>query len=154
MYNENTMGRGWTRIPQNKTNTKMKITKSLIAMRKQDTDGVFRLDQNRVLTNLPDAWGSSSSIIAFHHNDQVRNYDVTMTMPENREIYQRLSEGCEAHKYYADPIFSSKQMFQAILSFNNADAVIESPGDAFDMDGINDIDPNDQSRIRIERDCE
>ena len=57
VYTENTMGRGWKRIPQKKINAKMKITKLLIAMRKQDTDGVRRLDQNRVLTNISGTWG-------------------------------------------------------------------------------------------------
>ena len=82
-------------------------------------------------------------------------YGVTMTMPENGKFFQQLSEGYKALKHHDNPPFNLKQIFQVIvLYFNIADAVIELPGDVFDMDGINNMDPNNQSRIRIERDCE
>lgn len=54
MYVENTMGRGWSKLPKYKSNVKTKIVKRLLAMRKL-IDGEYTLDQTRVigtLTNL------------------------------------------------------------------------------------------------------
>ena len=56
--------------------------------------------------------------------------------------------------HHDDPGFSPKEIFQNIaLSFNNDDIELHLPGDAYDLIGIEDINPNDPDRIRITRDC-
>ena len=51
VYVENTMGRGWSKLPKNKTNVKTKIVERLLAMRKL-IDGEYTLDQTRVIGTL------------------------------------------------------------------------------------------------------
>ena len=38
------MDRGWGKVPTNKSDTKMKIIRSLISMRKEGEDGKYILD--------------------------------------------------------------------------------------------------------------
>ena len=44
MSSENELGRGWDKLPKNKSDAKLKIIKSLIAMRKQGDTGEYTLD--------------------------------------------------------------------------------------------------------------
>ena len=47
-----------------------------------------------------------------------------------------------------------KQMFQNVcLKFNDERVIVESPPDYYAMGETNGIDANDNSRIRITRDC-
>ena len=46
------------------------------------------------------------------------------------------------------------QMFQNLaFAFNNEDVKVTIPDDAYDLENIEEIDPNDITRIRIHRDC-
>ena len=149
------MGRGWGSVPKNKSDAKMKIIKSLISMRKQnDAGNEYELDQSFYLATLQRMWGESRPCMQLQHNDRVRVYGLVMAKEDNREIYQRLAEGVTSRRSLDDPALSLKQMFQNIaVEFNNDDIMVELPADAFDMDCIVDINPNDYSRMRITRDC-
>ena len=154
MFVEKEMGRGWVKIPKNRTDVKLKIIERLLALRRRDDQGKYSLGQNRVLLLLSNTWGNASVSSEIHFNDRVRLCKVIMSLDENREYYQRLAEGCSSRKHLDDPEFSMKQIFQTLaFSFNNEKVIVEFPKDAWDLDGIEEIDPNDRSRIRISRDC-
>ena len=48
LYSENEMGRGWKKLPRNKTDIKIKIVQRLLAMRKL-VDENFVLDQYKFI---------------------------------------------------------------------------------------------------------
>ena len=54
---ENTLGRGWGKVPENKSNAKLKIIGIVLALRKENDDGNYILDQNRILSMLSNMWG-------------------------------------------------------------------------------------------------
>ena len=54
---ESELGRGWEKVPINKTDSKNKIINILLATRKTDTNGVYNLDQGRVIAMLANVWG-------------------------------------------------------------------------------------------------
>ena len=66
MYVENNMGRGWSKIPKNKTNVKTKIVERLLAMRKL-VDGKYTLDQTQVIGTFTNMWGSVRPAAILHH---------------------------------------------------------------------------------------
>ena len=77
-----------------------------------------------------------------------------MTRPENRETYQRLAEGVTNRKHLDDPSLGLKQLFQNVaLEFSNEEVMVELTEEAMYLSGIQDIDPNDRSRMRANRDC-
>ena len=55
--NEYTCGRGWAKVPKNKTDAKVKIIDVLLAIRKEDEQGIFKLEHNRILSMLSYMWG-------------------------------------------------------------------------------------------------
>ena len=91
---ENTLGRGWAKVPKNKSDAKLKIVGVILALRKENDDGCFSLDQTQILDILSNMWGSSKSVNSIHYNDRIRVYGIIMAIPANRHIYQRLAEGC------------------------------------------------------------
>ena len=53
-----------------------------------------------------------------------------------------------------DPSLSPTGIFSKLqLEFNREDVVVEIPPDAVDIADVDNIDPNDMSRITIQRDC-
>ena len=148
------MGRGWAKLPKNKTNVKVKIVERLLALRKTKDDE-YVLDQSRIIGILSNVWGSVRPAATIHHNDRVRVFGIVMTIEENRYMYQRLAEGCTTRQSIDDPNFSPKQIFQTIaFSYNNESVRISLPDDMEDVDGAEEMDANDISRINITRDCE
>ena len=153
---EKELGRGWKKLPINKTDGKNKIINILLALRKQDTNGIYILDQCRVLSMLSNVWGgeNSGNDTTMHHNDRIRIYGLVMSMDIHRGMFQRLAEGCITRQHLDDPAFSLQQIFQTIaFAFNNEKMIIKLPNDACDVGGIENVDPNDMARIRITRDC-
>ena len=113
------------------------------------------MDQSRTIGILSNIWGSVRPAAIIHHNDRVRVFGIVMTIEENCYMYQRLAEGCTIRQYIDDPNFSPKQIFQTIaFSYNNESIHIKFPDDIDDVDGMEEIDVNDISRIMITRDCE
>ena len=54
---ESELSRGWKKVPVNKTDGKNKIINILLATRKIDTNGIYQLDQGRVLAMMANVWG-------------------------------------------------------------------------------------------------
>ena len=123
-------------------------------MRHEDSNGKYILDQRNFIGTLERMWGDSRADDKPHHNDRVRVYGLIMTRPENREMYQRLAEGVTNRKHLDDPSLGLKQLFQNVaLEFSNEEVMVELTEEAMYLSGIQDIDPNDRSRMRANRDC-
>ena len=132
---------------------KKKIVERLMAMRCKCQDDRYSLEQDGLLMMLSNMWGPCSPGQTMHHNDRVRVYSIVMSIKSNHPLYQRLEEGCTNCASLEDPSLSPHQIFQQItLLFNNDDLKITLPPDAYDVQGIKDIDANDQSRIMITKD--
>ena len=70
-------------------------------------------------------------------------------------MYQWLSEGRTSRNSKDDPSFCPSQMFSNIaVEYNDENIKIELPVNIFDVDGHEELDPNDKSRISITRDSE
>jgi len=52
MWYEKEMGRGWAKLPKNKTDIKVKIIKGLLALRKRTDSGQYTLSQTKILEML------------------------------------------------------------------------------------------------------
>ena len=153
MPNEKEMGRGWEKLPKNKTDTKFKIIERLLAIRKRGEHGKYTLSQTKMLQVLSNQWGEGAPSTKLHRNDQVRLFGILMTLPENRKYFQRLVERVTSRRHIYNPEFSLKQIYQSLaFLFNNESIQIVQPSEAFDLDKIDNVDPNDPSRIRIRRD--
>ena len=88
-----------------------------------------------------------------HHNERLRLFGVLMTLPHNLEIYKRLLEGNKNRAVFNDLQMALKSIFTKLANdFNNDDYVIALPSNAIDVKGLDNMDPNDHSRIRIHRD--
>ena len=153
-YPQKEIGLGWTNLPKNKTNVKLKIIGRIMALRKMNDGGKYVLDQQHFIGQLENVWGANAIDTAPHHNDRVRVFGIIMTLPEFREIYQKLAEGVKERYAIDDPSLNFPEMFQNIaFAFNNEKILVTLPDGAFDLPLIEEIDGNDFSRIRIIRDC-
>ena len=154
---EKELGRGWKKVPVNKTDGKNNIINTILAIRKIDSNGVYQLDQGVILGMLANQWGGENcgSDPAMHHNDRIRVYGLVMSLDIHRDIFQRLAKGVGNRTHLDDPAFSLPKIYQTIaFAFNNDKIVVNLPNEACDVGGIQNVDPNDMARIRITRDCE
>ena len=152
MQQEKAAHRGWSKIPKNATNIKMKIVEIILSQRTEESYGTFTLCQDRLARNLFSVWGSSSSGQAMHYNDKLRLFGLIMTIPENRPIFQRLAEGASTRATLDDPSLSLSAIYQKLaFDFNNEDIIVQLPDNSEDIEGIQDLDPNDMNRILIRR---
>ena len=77
-----------------------------------------------------------------------------MILPETCNKYQRLDEGAIGINGIYDPAISLKQIYYLIqLYINNDEIIIMLPDDAYDLENIEEINPNYPNRIFIPRDC-
>ena len=153
---ESELGRGWKKVPVNRTDGKNKIINILLATRKIDTNGTYQLDQGRVIAMLANVWGGDSGEddSAIHPNDRLRVYGLIMSIEIHRDLFQRLAEGVSRRQHLDDPVYSLKQIFQTIaFAFNNEKIVLELPDESYDIVGHEEMDLNQLSRIKITRDC-
>ena len=89
-----------------------------------------------------------------HHNNRVRLFGIIMSLPEYREVYQKLAEGVTSRHALDSSELNNSQMFQNLaFAFNNKDVKVIIPDDAYDLENIEEIDSNDITRIRIHQDC-
>ena len=140
----------------NKTDGKNQIINILLALRKVDTNGTYFLYQGRVLSMLESVWGGENSGYdpAMHHNDRIRVYGLVMSIDIHCCIFQRLAKGIGDCIHLNDPAFSWPQIYQTIVfTFNNDKMIVKLLNEACDVGGIENVDPNDKTRIRITRDC-
>lgn len=75
-----------------------------------------------------------------------------MEIKTNHPLYQRLTDNYTTRASIDDPNLKPHQIFQLIvLSFNNNDLKIMLPHYAYDVQWIDDINANDESRVMITR---
>jgi len=147
------MKRGWAKLQKNKTDIKVKIIEKLLTIRKRNENGFYTLSQDFILNGISNMWGTGSPSTELHHTDRVCLFGILMTIPENREYFQRLAEGSTTRRHLDDPEFLLKQIYQKLVySFNNELVQIALPHESLDLEKIENINPNDYSRIRIRRD--
>ena len=91
MKMENDVGRGWSKIPKNKTDAKVKLVQVILCKRNL-VESTYHLDQSVVLDMCSTMWGAAKPMSIIHHNDRVRVFGIVMTIPENREMFGRLGE--------------------------------------------------------------
>ena len=150
---EKDLGRGWSKVLNNRTDAKVKLVQVMLSTRKL-YNGEYHLDQSSVLDMCSTMWGVVRPVNVIHHNDCVRVFGIIMTLPENRELYGRIANGPTGRTQIDDISYHPKQIYQLIaLSSNNESLKIELPRDAYNLSSIEDIDPNDMGHIRITRDC-
>ena len=78
-----------------------------------------------------------------------------MSLLQFHDFFQILSDGVRSWEDLDNEPLSSKQIFvQAGLAFNNEDIVVDLPDEAYDLEYIHLLDPNDETRMRFDRDCE
>ena len=147
------VGSGWKDLPKNPTNVKAKIVQTCLQLRQWEDDG-FILDQRRLIDTLHGLWGSTSGVLGLHDNDKVRLFGILMSLEKNRLKFQRLAEGVTERSQMDSPELSVSGIFTSLLfDFCNEDIVIELPENAADIEGIDELDPNDVLRIRTDRNC-
>ena len=86
--NEHTCGRGWAKVPKNKTDAKVKNISVLLAIQKEDEKGFLKLEQSHILSMLSNMWGSVQPVNIIHFNNWIRFYGLIMSIAANRHIYQ------------------------------------------------------------------
>ena len=98
-------------------------------------------------------WGSSCVDLTPCLNDRIRIFDIMMTTSPFKPRFQRLCDGV-ANRAQLDSTDLSINQIHADLAlvFNNEDIVMNLPEDAYYLENINLLNPNDKSRISIERD--
>lgn len=72
--------------PENKSDAKLKIIGVLLAIRKEEENGIFKLEQNPILSMLSNMWGSSKPVNIIHYNDRIRVCGIIMAIPANRHL--------------------------------------------------------------------
>ena len=73
-----------------------------------------------------------------------------MVISENCPLYKRLATGFIVYKHIDNPAFSVNQTFHKVaFQFNDENISMSLPSEAYDIYGIEEIKPNDGSRIRI-----
>ena len=144
---------GWKKLPKNPTQIKDKIVSTIMALRSQRDDGSYNLCQKRFVNCLQNVWGASAVDLTPHPNDRIRLFGIIMTLPRMRAYFERLCDGITNREQLDSPALSIPQIFADIcLAFNNDDIIIKLPDTANDLENIDLLDPNDESRISIDRD--
>ena len=143
----------WSKVPKNPTQVKEKIVERLLALRQRGPDNKFVLEQTSIVLFLKQIWGKDSISLAPHPNDRVRLYGIVMAIPEFRFALQRLCDGVTNRDELDNPELSLKQIFvEVALAFNNEEVEVNFPDEAYDLEYIHLLDPNDEDRIVIQRD--
>ena len=76
-----------------------------------------------------------------------------MAKEVNREIYQRLAEGCTSRRSLDEPTLSLKHIFLNIaVEFKNKMVIVNLPADAYDIDVIVNTNPNDYNMMQVTQD--
>ena len=77
---ENDLGRGWSKVPKNQTDAKVKLVQVMLLKRKL-VSFEYHLDQTMVLEMCSTMWGAARPVNILHHNDHVRAFGIIMTIP-------------------------------------------------------------------------
>ena len=75
--------KGWSRVPKNATNVKIKIIELLSKFRKIDDKGKFILSQQQFLSLLHHQWGESQPAANITDNNKARIFGLIMLESKN-----------------------------------------------------------------------
>ena len=104
------------------------------------------------LSTLNNQWVYSEDIITAEPNDKLRLFGIIMALDKNRHIIERIASGATRREHIDDPEYNPSMMFQYLcLDFNNESILVLLPSKAYDIMGIEELDANDSSRIKIYR---
>lgn len=149
---KNTDKTGWLKLPVNLPNVKKKIVETIVAMRIL-VNNKYHYDQDRLVNQLHGMWGNDNVSVSVHPNDKLRLFGLIMSIEENRPLFERLACGATERYQLDDASLSLAAIFRKLsFQFGNEDIVITLPPNAPDVQGIENIDPNDKLRMLIERD--
>ena len=148
-------GSGWYKIPKNPTNVKMKIIGLLSSMRKLDHTSKYVLNQTSFMYLLERYWGPNNSEAVMNYHDKLHIFGIITSQSSNYELFVKLAQGVKERNHIDDPKFGIMGIFsKAWLDFNSEDVVIQLPDTAAYIEGGDELDPNDSTRIRITRGCD
>ena len=123
----------------------------LLALRQRGPDGKYVLEQSNMVSFLKQIWGKDSVSLTPHVNDCLRLFGIVMSLPDSRFDLQRLCDGVTGRYALDDPTLSLKQIFVEIaLAFNNKEVEVVLPEEAYDLEYIHLLDPNDNERMKAE----
>ena len=105
------LGKGWLKVPKNRTDVKTKIISRLLALRKQSANQKHALDQLHFLNTLEGMWGEGAESTAIHHNDRARIFGIAMSLQEHCLIFERLALGVTHRSDLDDVSMSMEQIF-------------------------------------------
>ena len=144
----------WPRFPKNKTDVKLVIIKHILETRTMTMIGDYELKQTLLLQIINKLWGPRQASQTTVDNDKLRLFGV-LFLEQNTEKLYRLHTGPSKREHFDDPAQSCKGIYNLLcLDFNNNDLKVEMPEKALDVNEYyDDLNPNDESRIRITRDC-
>ena len=151
---EKANGRGWSRLPVNPSDVKVKIIGLLLSLRKEDEEGKYNLNQDMILSMIYTQWGEHISAEKTEDNDKLRLFGL-LFLESNLDKLHRLSLGVTWWNQLEDPDLILKGLFQLLaIDFNNENIKVDLPSKSTDLNSyeLDHLDPNDESRIRIKRD--
>ena len=156
IISERNEDRGWARIPKNNTDAKLRIIELLLRMRKLGDDDSYFLDQTSLLSILETKWHLEQNSMHIESNDKLRLFGL-LFLEKNTAKLHRLAEGISTRQQLDNPAEGLNYIYQELaLDFNNDGICIELPAKAMDLDNFerNELDANDPTRTRINRDGE
>jgi len=155
MQHQKTQGHGWSKLPKNVSNVKLKILNIILSSR-EEINNIYILSQHQVVDILNSVWGTGSASPGIHENDRNRVFGLIMSVEDKRPLYERLVEGVtDRSSGLHDPSSSIPSIFQKIaFDFNNEVIIVELPPNYEDVKRVDTLNPNDFGRINIQRDCE
>ena len=152
--NEKSDGRGWKRLPVNPSDVKVKIIALLLSLRKLGDDGIYTLKQDMILSMISTQWGATISADKTEDNDKLRLFGL-LFLESNLDKLHCLSLGVTGRNQLEDPDLLLKGLFELLaMDFNNEMTIVQLPSKSSDLNEneLDNLDPNDASRIRIKRD--
>ena len=147
-------GCGWNRLPVNPSDVKVKIIALLLSLRKMGDDGIYTLGQDMILSMISTQWGATISADKTEDNDKLRLFGL-LFLERNLDKLHRLSKGVTGRNQLEDPDLLLKGLFSLLaIDFNNDTTIVELPSKSSDLNEneLENLDPNEASRIRINRD--
>jgi hypothetical protein len=134
----------------------MKIIERLLMMRKyNNSNGKFELDQSSLISVLHTGWGCNINADIITDNDKLRLVCL-LFHDGNIDKLHRLVDGVTNRNQLDDPNLSPRGIFENLaLDFNNGNIQLSLPPKTHDIPGLDleRVNPNDETRIRIKRDC-
>ena len=78
-------------------------------------------------------WGVSDIDTAPHCSDRVRLFGINISIPEYRDMHQKLVEGVTRRHMLDNPALHFPDFFANLaVAFNNEEVIVTLPGNAYD----------------------